>query len=158
MTKTASQRNRNNRERGKAFEKKIADMLGWIRVPYSGSAEVFGFGDVRDHEDQQQTRYMGECKSITPRSTKEVNYIIQEKWLVGQDSIVSRAKKQGNKMPLLFFTKARSSLSFVTMRDKDFKMMHDALEVLRQRGLIDGATDVDDIRAQINSLLSDKEV
>lgn len=152
MTKTASQRNRNNRERGKAFEKKMADFFGWIRVPYSGSAEVFGLGDIRDHEDQQQTRYMGECKSITPRSTKEVNYILQEKWLVGKDSIIDRARKQGNKMPILLFTKARSPLSFAVVRDKDLKMMMDALQILRDRGYISETTDVDDIRAQIDNL------
>lgn len=157
MTKTASVRNRNNRERGKAFERKVADFLNWIRVPYSGSAEVFGLGDVRDHEDQHQTRYMGECKSITPRSQAEINYIIQEKWLVGKDSIVARAKKQGNKMPLLFITKARSPLTFTMMRDIDFKMMMDAMEILRQNNLIDSSTDVDDIRAQIDQLIGKGE-
>lgn len=146
---SVSQRNRNNRERGKAFEKKMADFLGWIRVPYSGSAEVFGLGDIRDHEDQQQTRYMGECKSITPKSTKEINYIVQEKWLVGKDSIVARAKKQGNKMPLVLLTKAKSSLTFVILRDRDFKMMADAMDVLRMHGIIDESTDIDKINEQI---------
>lgn len=131
------------------FEKKMADYLGWIRVPYSGSAEVYGLGDIRDHEDQKKTRYMGECKSITPKSTKEINYIVQEKWLVGKDSIVARAKKQGNKMPILLLTKVRSALTFVIMRDKDFKMMVDAMDILRSLNIIDDTTDVDDIRMQI---------
>jgi hypothetical protein len=141
--------NNNNRHRGKAFENKMAKYFGWIRVPYSGSAEAYGLGDLRDHEDQQKTRYMAECKSITPRSAKEINYTVQEKWLVGKDSIVARAKKQGNKFPVLLLTKVRSSLTFAIMREKDFKMMVDALEVMRRHGLIDNTTDVDKIREQI---------
>lgn len=146
---SASRTNRNNRERGKAFENKMAKFLGWWRIPYSGSSELYGLGDIRDHEDQNKARYIGECKSITPRSVKEINYIIQEKWLVGKDSVVARAKKQGNKLPVLFFTKVRSALSFAIIRDKDFKMMVDALELLRRHGIIDDTTDVDEIRRQI---------
>jgi len=70
---TASKRNRNNRKRGKAFEKKVADFLGFYRVPYSGSAENFGLGDIRDRESQDDSLVMGECKSITPRSKNQIN-------------------------------------------------------------------------------------
>jgi hypothetical protein len=146
----SSKTNRNNRERGKAFEKKIADFLNWWRIPYSGSSELHGLGDVRDHEDRERARYLAECKSMTPRSAKEINYIIQEKWLVGKMSIIHRAKK-GNKLPVLFFTKIKSPLSFAVIRDIDFKMFVEALDLLRQNGLIDDTTDVDEIRQQIHT-------
>lgn len=142
--------NKNNRERGKTFERKMAKFLGWFRIPYSGSSSTYGYGDIRDHEDQAKSTYMGECKSITPRSAKEINYIIKEKWLVGKDSIIAKAKKQGNKLPVLFFTKVRSPLSFAIIRDVDFLMFTRAMELLRRQGLIDDTTDVDEIRRQID--------
>lgn len=146
-------RNNNNRGRGKSFENKMAKYFGWIRVPYSGSAESYGLGDIRDHEDQSQARYIGECKSITPKSVKNINYTVQEKWLVGKDSIIARSKKQGNKFPVLLLTKVRSSLTFAIIREKDFKMLIDGVEVLRQMGAINDTTDVDSIRAQIAGIL-----
>jgi hypothetical protein len=149
MVKSASQTNKNNRERGKAFEDKMARFLGWWRIPYSGSSELFGLGDIRDSEDKSSARYMGECKSITPKSVSEINYIIKEKWLVGKDSVVARAKKENNKFPVLLLTKAKSPLSFAIIRDTDFKMCVDALELLRRSGFIDDTRDVDSIRAQI---------
>jgi hypothetical protein len=154
---TASKTNKNNRERGKAFENKMAKYLGWWRIPYSGSSELFGLGDIRDTEDKATARYMGECKSITPRSAKEINYIIQEKWLVGKDSVVARAKKEGNKFPVLFFTKVRSALSFAIIREKDFKMCMQALEILRRHNIISDTRDVDQMRSEIEGYFPVKE-
>lgn len=51
--------NRNNRKRGGAFEKRVADYLGFEVVPYSGSNARFGYGDVRNDE------WLIECKNIT---------------------------------------------------------------------------------------------
>lgn len=151
-----SKTNRNNRNRGKSFENKMAKFLKWWRIPYSGSSELFGLGDIRDTEDKANARYMGECKSITPRSTKEVNYIIQEKWLVGKDSVIARAKKEGNKFPVLLFTKAKSALSFAIIREKDFKLLVDALIILRAHEMIDDTRDVEEIRRQINDYFDDE--
>lgn len=153
-----SRTNRNNRERGKAFENKIAKMLGFFRVPYSGSAEAYGLGDVRDKEDQTQCRYLGECKTMTPRAKTEVNYIIQAKWLIGKDSIMQRAKKAGNKLPFLSFTKKGTAQSFTIVRDADFKMFIDAIEVLRRHSMIDDTTDVDEIRKQIEGFFPARSV
>lgn len=141
-------RNKNNRERGKSFEKKMGDFLGWIRVAYSGINDAFGWGDIRDHEDREKSLFLGECKSITPRSTKEINYIIKEEWLVGKNSIVEKAKKTES-LPVLFFTKVRSPLSFAVLRDKDFKIMTDAINLLKQHGIIEDVHDVEELRAQI---------
>ena len=51
--------NNNNRKRGGAFEKRVADYLGFEVVPYSGSNARFGYGDVRNEE------WLIECKNIT---------------------------------------------------------------------------------------------
>jgi hypothetical protein len=156
MTKSASQRNRNNRERGKAFEVKIAKFMKWWRVPYSGSSDLYGLGDVRDHEDQRESRYAVECKSITPKSTKEVNFIIKQDWLIGPNSIVERAKKKGKKIPVLIFTKVRSPLSFAIIKMDDFKLFVHALAILRQQGLITDTKDIEKTRAEIAKLYKEE--
>ena len=56
--------NRRNRKRGGAFEKRVADFLGFDVVPYSGSNARFGYGDVRNEE------WLIECKNITPDGDK----------------------------------------------------------------------------------------
>ena len=46
--------NRRNRTRGKSFERRVAEKLGnWFRIPYSGSSELWGLGDVRDKDYRQ---------------------------------------------------------------------------------------------------------
>lgn len=144
-------RNKNNRQRGKAFERMVAEYLGFIRVPYSGSSEVFGEGDIRDNIDESQAFYMGECKTITPRSKNEVNFVIKEKWLLGDKSITSRAKRAGNKLPFLAFKKIRSPKWYVVVCSEDFKMMIQAIEILRRTGVISDSRDVDTIRSEIDS-------
>ena len=121
--------NNNNRGRGKSFERRVAKFLNWFRVPYSGSAEEYGLADVRDKEDQHQSKYLCECKTMTPRSKTEVNYILQAKWLLGDKGIVTRAKKSGAKFPLLAFTRKGSPATFVTVPIEDFRMYYRAVEL-----------------------------
>jgi hypothetical protein len=64
--------NRRNRKRGGAFEKKVADYLGFEVVPYSGSNARFGYGDVRNDE------WLIECKNITPDGDK---ITIKQSWI-----------------------------------------------------------------------------
>lgn len=64
--------NRRNRKRGGAFEKRVADYLGFEVVPYSGSNARFGYGDVRNDE------WLIECKNITPDGDK---ITIQQSWI-----------------------------------------------------------------------------
>ena len=149
---SASRINRNNRERGKAFENKVAKLLGFIRVPYSGSAEEYGLGDVRDKESQKDARWIGECKTMTPKSTAEINYIIQAKWLIGKNSIIARAKKQGNKFAFLTFTKRGTAQSFSIVTTDDLKMYIDAIDILRTEKLISDTTDADTVREQIATI------
>lgn len=62
--KTQKRINRNNRVRGGKFEKTVADFLGFDVVPYSGSNERFGYGDVRNE------KWLIECKNITADGDK----------------------------------------------------------------------------------------
>mgnify|MGYP001453083081 FL=1 len=147
---TASRRNRNNRNRGKNFERRVSKYLGFYRVPYSGSAEVFGLGDVRDNESQDESLTIGECKSITPRNKNSINYIIQEKWLIGDTGIVNQAKKS-NKMPWLAFTKVRSALWFVILLPNHFRMFLRAIDILKHKGIIEDTMDINKLEEDIDS-------
>ena len=64
--------NRRNRQRGGAFEKRVADYLGFEVVPYSGSNARFGYGDVRNDE------WLIECKNITLDGDK---ITIKQSWV-----------------------------------------------------------------------------
>lgn len=148
---TASKRNRNNRQRGKAFEKKVADFLGFYRVPYSGSAENFGLGDVRDRESQDDSLTLGECKSITPRSKAQVNYILREDWLIGKTGVLDHARKS-DKLPWLSFTKVRSALWFVVILPQHFRMFLRAIEILRHEGYISNTKKVSRLESEIDKV------
>lgn len=147
---TTSKRNNNNRARGKAFEKKVADYLGFFRVPYSGSAESFGLGDVRDRESQDDSLTLGECKSITPRSKTEVNIIIKEGWLLGENGILKKARDK-SKLPWLAFTKARSAMWYVIILPEHFRMFLRAIDLLRAQGVVDDTKDVNELVRQIDA-------
>lgn len=146
MATDRSRINRNNRERGKDFERKMADLLGFFRVPYSGAAAGYGEGDLRDAEDREKSLFLGECKTITPRSQREINYVLKRDWLVGDKGIVARAKESGGKFPFLAFTRARSPLAFVVLRAEDFKLVVDLLRVLERDGVIPKYTNVEALR------------
>ena len=148
--------NNRNRNRGKQFEVRVAKFLCYFRIPYSGSSALWGLGDVRDFEDKERSRIMIECKTMTPKSVKEINYIVKRDWLVGPDSVVAKAKKENNKMPVLAFTRKGSKEIFATLRLVDFKLFMDALELLRQHGIVDKELkDVDQIRDQIQNKLEE---
>lgn len=129
-------RNGNNRSRGKALEKKAADYLQMFRVPYSGTNDTFGWGDLRDVEDRALSRYLGECKSITPRSAKEINYSIKEGWLTGKNGILGKARR-AQQIPFLVFSKVRSSNIYAITPIVYLRMFMRALDILFLSGLID---------------------
>ena len=135
--------NRRNRERGKSFERRVAEKLGnWFRIPYSDSSELWGLGDVRDKDDNFRSRYMIECKTITPKSVKEVNFIIKQEWLQGKTGIIDKAKKELNKFWGLAFTKKGSRKTFMIIPLEDFRTYTRAIEILRAKGIIDDSKDV----------------
>lgn len=114
-------RNRNNRQRGKALEKKLRDDLGLERVPYSGSNSEFGFGDVRGQY------VLGEAKTIEHKGTQK-NIIVLKKDF---DDIVKRAHQE-NKIPWYAYRAPRHSQVYIVMTVADWKL------IMTSAGLIDG--------------------
>lgn len=114
-------RNRNNRQRGKALEKKLRDDLGLERVPYSGSNSEFGFGDVRGQY------VLGEAKTIEHKGTQK-NIIVLKKDF---DDIVKRAHQE-NKIPWYAYRAPRHSQVYIVMTVADWKL------IMTSAGFIDG--------------------
>lgn len=100
-------RNKNNRARGGKFEKWVGDFLDMDVVPYSGSNDRFGYGDVRD------TVWLGECKNITPDENGYVT--IKYDWL--QKNLV-RAKAIKH-LSYLAWMSAGSSIHKYVILDAD---------------------------------------
>ena len=97
---------------------------------------------MRDKDDKFRSRYMIECKTITPKSVKEVNFIIKQEWLQGKTGIIDKAKKELNKFWGLAFTKKGSSKTFMIIPLEDFRTYTRAIEILRAKGIIDDSKDV----------------
>lgn len=117
---TSQQRtNRNNKERGKAFEKRMAETLGWFRVPLSGSSSLFGWCDVRDSETKEDGIWLGECKTMTPDNPDNKSYTIELKWL---DKLTARSAEE-KKMPVLFFTLYGDTVKFVAIPELLFALI-----------------------------------
>lgn len=146
-----------NRRRGKTFERQMADFFGLVRVPYSGSSETYGEGDLRDDLDIARSFYLGECKTITPRSKKEINFVIKRDWLLGDKGVFTRAKKAGNKFPFLVFRRKGSSVPMVILRAEDFRLLMQALALLRQYRIVSDTVDLEVLRQEIGGLIDDQK-
>jgi hypothetical protein len=94
--------NNNNRKRGGAFEKRVADYLDMDVVPYSGSNARFGYGDVRD------SMWLGECKNITPDGNK---ITIRKEWLTKNLERATNA----HRIPFLAWMPAGNANKFIIL-------------------------------------------
>jgi len=95
---------RRNKDRGKAFERKIAEFLGWRKVPYSGqAASAWGPGDIVDG-DLTSGYWLVECKT-QPRGT-ENNISIKDSWIT---KTIAEAQRSG-RFPVLIVNTTRSKL------------------------------------------------
>lgn len=107
--------NNNNRKRGGAFEKRVADYLGFDVVPYSGSNARFGYGDVRNKE------WLIECKNITPDGDK---ITIKQVWI---EKNRERADNVGKRSCIAWMPAGRAD-KFILMEYEDytgFGLKHD---------------------------------
>lgn len=105
--KTQKKINNNNRKRGGAFEKRVADFLGFEVVPYSGSNARFGYGDVRNDD------WLIECKNITLDGDK---LTIKQSWIEK-----NRERADGyNKRSCIVFMPAGRVDKFVLMEYEDY--------------------------------------
>lgn len=109
MDKNTQRRiNNNNRKRGGAFEKRVADYLGFEVVPYSGSNARFGYGDVRNDE------WLIECKNITSKNNDKIT--IQQSW-------ISKNRERAdnvNKLSCIAFMQSGKVDKYVLMEYEDF--------------------------------------
>lgn len=103
--------NRNNRKRGGAFEKRVADYLNFEVVPYSGSNARFGYGDVRNDE------WLIECKNIKLDGDK---LTIKKEWI---DKNEQRAHDVNKKSAIAFMPAGRSD-KFILVRPYDIRYQH----------------------------------
>lgn len=107
--------NNNNRKRGGAFEKRVADYLGFDVVPYSGSNARFGYGDVRNEE------WLIECKNITLDGDK---ITIKQVWI---EKNRERADNVGKRSCIAWMPAGRAD-KFILMEYEDyagFGLKHD---------------------------------
>lgn len=102
--------NRCNRKRGGAFEKRVADFLGFEVVPYSGSNARFGYGDVRND------KWLIECKNITLDGDK---LTIKQLWV---EKNRERADNV-NKLSAIAFMPAGRTDKFILMEYEDFSTL-----------------------------------
>lgn len=99
--------NRNNRKRGGAFEKRVADFLGFEVVPYSGSNARFGYGDVRND------KWLIECKNIKLDGDK---LTIKQLWI---EKNRERADDVGKRSCIAFMPAGRTD-KFILMEYEDY--------------------------------------
>ena len=99
--------NNRNRKRGGAFEKRVADYLGFEVVPYSGSNARYGYGDVRNNE------WLIECKNITPDGDK---ITIKQLWI---DKNRERADDVGKRSCIAWMPAGKVD-KFILMEYEDY--------------------------------------
>lgn len=131
MSGKMKRRNKNNRKRGSALEKKVADYLDMFVVPYSGSNNRFGWGDLRDIEGNGIGGYWtGECKSITPKDDNQI-HVIKKDWI---DDAKRRAEDYCTSW-FIAFSAVRSPITYI-MIDEDtvlFIDKYDRHEILEKK-------------------------
>lgn len=66
-----------NKNRGRAFERSVAEYLEWTRVPYSGAMSDWGGGDVVDGFYEQSGYWSAECKT----QPKSPSLSVKPKWI-----------------------------------------------------------------------------
>jgi hypothetical protein len=115
MSADFSKIGRNNKNRGRRFERDVADLLTWQRVPYSGAMSEWGSADVVDGFYKKRGYWAAECKTDLKQPDEPLSINIQAKWvsqLIGGEyggrhgilvvsRILSRAKP-GTKRPPAF--------------------------------------------------------
>jgi hypothetical protein len=99
---------RNSKNKGRAYERRIADELGWQRVPFSGASRDWGEGDVIDCYYSKKGLWRGECKKQPARKSGDI--VIDQKWL---EQIA--AVKDKSRMDVIFTQEHGSPITFVVL-------------------------------------------
>lgn len=114
-----AKRNRANRQRGGAFEKKVGDYLDMDVVPYSGSNARFGYGDVRD------SIWLVECKNI---KIEDNHCVIKEEWF---DKNSDRALV-GDRMPALAWMPTGKPSKYIILEYNEFIRLSSNVDIKRE--------------------------
>jgi hypothetical protein len=109
---------RNNKNRGRAFERHVAEKLGWTRVPFSGAVRDWGVGDVMDGFYQRKGCWAAECKTQQPGVDGSIS--IKHKW-VNQMYDACRDGRQG----IIITKNVRSSRAWVFFLDDAWDWFHE---------------------------------
>lgn len=72
---------RNNKNRGRKFERDVAAQLGWTRVPYSGGQGDWGKGDVVDGFYTGNGYWVAECKTQIAKDDQPLSISVKHKWV-----------------------------------------------------------------------------
>lgn len=102
-----AKRNRANRSRGSAFEKKVGDYLDMDVVPYSGSNARFGYGDVRD------SIWLVECKNIKIDDGK---CTIKEEWFTKN----RERALVGNRLSVIAWMPTGKANKYIILEEPEF--------------------------------------
>lgn len=79
---------RGNKNRGRKFEREVADILKWTRVPYSGAMSEWGGGDVVDGFYSRNGLWSAECKTQQPGPVNSIS--IKDKWIRQAGKVTDR--------------------------------------------------------------------
>ena len=97
---------RNSKNKGRAYERRIAEELGWTRVPFSGASRDWGEGDVVDGYYSKKGFWRGECKKQPARKSGDI--AIEQKWIEQVAAIKDKSRMN------VYFTQTHGShISFV---------------------------------------------
>lgn len=111
---------RNNKNRGRNFERKVADFLGWTRVPYSGAIKDWGGGDVVDGFYKRKGLWSAECKTQQPGPLGTLSVL--QKWL----EQIARATS-GGRQGILITRNVGERTIYVLMQAHAFDLILDNL-------------------------------
>lgn len=99
---------RNSKNKGRAYERRIADSLGWQRVPFSGASRDWGEGDVIDCYYSKNGYWRGECKKQPARKSGDI--VIDQKWIEQIDAVRDKTR-----LNVIFTQEHGSPITFVVL-------------------------------------------
>lgn len=108
---------RNNKNRGRAFERSVAELLKWQRVPYSGGVKEWGGGDVVDGGlGRNAGLWASECKTQQPGPVSSIS--IKKKWVSQMLGAATDTRR-----PILIVKNVKDKVddAFVFMLDDTFE-------------------------------------
>lgn len=111
---------RNNKKRGRGFEVKVASVLEWTRVPFSGAVREWGLGDVLDGFFKKKGYWAGECKTQQPGPRGTIS--VKQKWIEQVERATTKDRRG-----ILITRNVGDTRIYVLMRADSFKIIDEML-------------------------------